>query len=234
MIDNQTLSLVLSDPSTKWMGVVFVFALLMTAITFLLAKAIPVLKSLLAVWQKPDKDLSTYFSLRGEIEQACRDIKHDLQADRVSVYEYKNGEVSTERVPFMSIRITSESKSMYAKSILVEQDQWPSAIFGKLNLKMMQGQTFVCWDVENTDCFVNDSYNVSSLQDYMKMHGTKSFFMFPMLKPNGRCLGFGLVEFVNEKSHTSEAFISQTRTKFGSVGGILTVMGEMHKIKTPN
>ncbi len=233
MIDNATLATILSEPSTKWMGVVFIFALLMTAIIYLLAKVVPVLRSLLAIWTKPDKDLSTYFSLRGEIEQACRDIKHDLQADRVSVYEYKNGEVSTERVPFMSIKITSESKSMYAKSILLEQDQWPSAIFGRINLKMMQGQTFICWDVDKADCFVNDEYNVSSLQDYMKMHGTKSFFMFPMLKPNGRCLGFGLVEFVNDHSHTNEAFISQTRTKFGSVGGILTVMGEMHKVKKP-
>jgi hypothetical protein len=209
------------------MGVIFVFALLMSAITFLLAKSIPLLRSILQIWSKPDKDLTTYFSLRAEIDQACRDIKHDLQADRVSVYEYKNGEVSTERVPFMSVKITSESKSIYAKSILVEKDLWPSAIFGAINLKMMQGQTFVCWNTSAADCFVNKQYNVGALQDYMTMHGTKSFFMFPMLKPSGRCLGFGLVEFVNDKSHTSEAFISQTRTKFGSIGGILTVLSEM-------
>ena len=228
MIDAQTLNIILTDPSTKWMGISFTMALLMSAIAFLLAKTLPLLKTVVALFSRPEKDLLRYFKLREEIDNTCRDIKHDLQADRVSVYEYKNGEVSTANVPFMSIKITSEAKSIYAESIMLDKDVIPSGIFTGVNSMMIRGNMFICKDVIDDDWAVTNGNNMKLIQEYMKKHGTKSFILFPMLKPSGIPLGFGLVEYVADNGSPSPDLINKTRGKFGSIGGILTVLSEIN------
>jgi len=228
MIDSQTLNIILTEPSTKWMGIAFVLVLLLSAITFLLAKTLPVLKTIVNSFSKPEKDLGRYFKIREEIDDTCRDIKHDLHADRVSIYEYKNGEVSTASVPFMSIRITSESKSMYAESVMLDKDTIPSGIFTGINSMMIRGQMFECKDVEGTDWAITTAHNMSLIQDYMKKHGTKSFLLFPMLKPNGRPLGFGLVEYTNGIHEPNPDLVTQASGKFGAIGGFLTILSEMN------
>ena len=228
MVDAQTLNLILTEPSTKWAGVGFILVLLASAVVFLMAKTLPVLKVVVAGFSKPEKDLVKFFKLREEIDNTCRDIKHDLQADRVSVYEYKNGEVSTANVPFMSIRITSESKSVYAESIMLDKDTIPSGVFTGINSMMISGHMFECKDVNSYDWASTKQHNMTLIQEYMQKHGTKSFYLFPMLKPNGRPLGFGLVEYVREKGAPNPDLVTQTRGKFGSIGGILTVLSEVN------
>jgi len=228
MIDAQTLNIILAEPSTKWIGVTFVFVLLLSAVVFLLGKALPILKSISKAFNKPEKDLVKYFELREEIEDSCRDIKHDLQADRVSIYEYKNGEVSVSNVPFMSIKITTESKSIYADSIMIDKDTIPSGIFTGLNSMILRGEIFVCENVNDQSWVNTTEHNMLLIQEYMLKHGTKSFLIFPMLKPNGRPLGFGLVEFTQKKSTVTDNFITQTRGKFGAIGGILMVLEKLN------
>jgi hypothetical protein len=228
MIDAQTLNIILTEPSTKWMGIAFTLVLLLSAIAFLLAKTLPVLKTIVKAFSKPEKDLVKFFKLREDIDNTCRDIKHDLQADRVSVYEYKNGEVSTANVPFMSIKITSESKSMYAESIMIDKDTIPSGIFTGINSMMIRGHMFECKDVNADDWAITKQHNMTLIQEYMQKHGTKSFYLFPMLKPSGRPLGFGLVEYVASKGKPNPDLITQSRGKFGSIGGILTVLSEVN------
>ena len=227
MIDSQTLNIMMLEPSTKWMAIIFIFFLLLSAITFLMAKTLPLLQSIKQAWNKPTKDIKKYFELRGQIRQACRDIKHHLRADRVSIYEYKNGEVSVGNVPFMKLVITEESHTPYTHSVIADRDTVQSAVFGDLNDEMIMGKTHLIWNIDHIEEIINKDHNLRSLKQYLSKHGTKSVFMFPMFKPDGTPLGFGMVEFVQHPALCEDELISQARTKFGAIGGILTVLANL-------
>lgn len=221
----------LSDPVYGWVGWVLLLTIALTVALGIITKWLIVLVNNVRELRKPKptKDVKRYFELRGQIRQACRDIKHNLRADRVSIYELQNGEASLGNVPFMKLVITEESCSTFAESVLVHTDKIQSAIFGELNDEMVIGKMHITWNLSDTEELVNKDHNLSVLRQFLQAHGTKSFFMFPMLKPDGVPLGFGLVEFTQHVATCEDDLISQARTKFGAIGGILTVLSTLEK-----
>jgi hypothetical protein len=117
---------------------------------------------------------------------------------------------------------------MYAESIMLDKDTIPSGVFTGINSMMIRGHMFECKDVNSSDWAITKQHNMTLIQEYMQKHGTKSFYLFPMLKPSGRPLGFGLVEYVGDKGAPNPDLVTQTRGKFGSIGGILTVLSEVN------
>lgn len=164
------------------------------------------------------KDYSVQVFNNPDIRYILRVIRHDLQADRVSIYQYHNGEESIARNPFMKVSCTHEVLGPKAISVI--------AYMKDVQLDMFDGTT--------TKIFKNEIYKQKFVSDLQKdgdsrtlaqtlsKIGTTSIYMIPLKTPLGEIFGFGSVEYCCTPTDLEDKWVDWLREKFSQVGTLLS------------
>ena len=230
--DHNTITLLLNEPSTKWMAISILFLGALSLILVMLNKMLRTVLELKAEWLKPKKtkDYSHHIQIEQAVSDRIRYIKHDLRADRVSIYQYKNGEKSIANIPFLKLLITHESLSSKAESVQIRNKELNANVLGHLNLDVFTGQPIIMpsLDAKTKDNVppLSQSHELRALYQLLVKYETKSVYLFPMVKTDGTTIGFGMVEYIGEETMMDDHWVNWSIVQFAAVGGILSSLVE--------
>lgn len=166
---------------------------------------------------QPPKDYKPQVFRDMDISMLLRDIKHNLMADRVCVYQYHNGERSIANNPFLKFSCTHENLRQTAESVQQHMLEMPSSIFNSWNTQIFDGHIVQC-------PLISDMKEVSDMRTAYKIlsnNGVTSIYLFPLVDPIGHTFGFGTVEYCCEKVEMQGNWLEWTRDQYRSVGALL-------------
>ena len=222
------IALVLQEPSTKWLGLIMIITVAISFILAMLHKITKTIGLLKDAWLKPSTDYSVQIHIEQAVSDRIRFIKHDLRADRVSIYQYKNGEKSIANIPFLKLIITHETLSTNAESIQIKNREISANVFGHLNIDIFNQQPVIMPSLgaktkHNKDPLDQD-HELRGLYQLLVKNDTKSLYIFPMVNSTGMTIGFGLVEYTVQEQMLEDEWLNWATVQFAGVGGLLASM----------
>lgn len=232
MTEYKTIEFLLNDPSTKWLAVLL---LLTAGLTFLIAMVRRMLGAVIEIrnqWIKPskEKDYSAQIKIEQVVSERIRFIKHDLRADRVSIYQYRNGKKSIANIPFLKLLITHETLSANAESIQINNKELSANVLGAWNVEIFTNQPIITPSLyskaKSSTPPLSEDHELRSLYQLLKKNGTKSIYLFPMVNSDGITIGFGMVEYTREETMMDDYWINWSIVQFAGVGGLLASMAD--------
>jgi len=168
----------------------------------------------------PPKDYTPQVYMDVDISEQLRLIKHDLRADRVAVYQFRNGAKSIANNPFLKMMPTHESLSLDSCSVLLGPDNHGimASVLGPWGKQLFDDKPIRCEDINKLAC---DS-TMRPMTQYLRYFHAKSIYLYPMKRLDGKVFGFGVVEYCTQRHNLAEDFHLQTAERFLMIGGSLT------------
>lgn len=169
--------------------------------------------------QEESKDYSLQVFKNPNIRYLLRSIRCELQADRVTVYQYHNGEKSIANNPFLKVSCTHEVLGKDAISVIDYMKDKQVDIFDGITTKMFKGEVY-------GQVFVSDlrkDEDSRTLAQTLSRLGTTSIYMFPLKTPLGKVFGFGAVEYCCDPIKLDGQWVDWIGEKYNQVGALLAV-----------
>ena len=186
-------------------------------------KANDIIKELLA--KKEPKDFTSHIFLDVDISAILRNIKHDMHADRVTIYQYHDGETDIADNHFLKFSCTHETLSYGSMSAQKRMKNIPTAMFGHLNRDIFQGEVV---EIPVLNDLSKDGELMPAHQ-LLSANNVTSFYMFPLVTPLGKTFGFGTVEYCCEPTLLDEQWIAWAENRFTAAGTLLSGAVLEHK-----
>lgn len=210
----------------EWWQVGIVFTILISvaigALSFALVRltnAFQLVHSLLkSIENQPPKDYRPQIYRDTDISSLLKTVKHDLQADRVSVYQYHNGERSIANNPFLKFSCTHENLKVNTHSVQKYMTGIPVSVFGHWNRQIFDGEVVV----QPTITDLSDQSDMRTAMQELRKNGTTSLYLFPMTDPMGNIFGFGMVEYCCEITKLDKQWLDWTGKQFSAIGTLLS------------
>lgn len=153
-----------------------------------------------------------------DISVLLADIKHNLSADRTSVYQYHNGEKSINNNPFLKFSCTHENLRQTAESVQTKMLELPSSIFNEWNSIIFDGEVVSCPQISS----LASKGDMRTAYEILKANRVTSIYLFPLIDPLGRTFGFGTIEYCCDKVELSESWLAWAQEKFSAAGFLVS------------
>lgn len=210
----------------EWWQVGILLALLISlavaAVSFALMKlanAVKMIHGLVkSIENQPPKDYRPQIYRDTDISSLLKTIKHDLQADRVSVYQYHNGERSIANNPFLKFSCTHENLKAHTQSVQKYMTGIPVSVFGYWNRQIFDGEVVAQPNIMG----LADQSDMRTAMQELRKNGTTGIYLFPMIDPMGHTFGFGMVEYCCEITKLNDRRLGWTGKQFSAIGTLLS------------
>jgi hypothetical protein len=150
-------------------------------------------------------------------------IRRQTYADRVSVYQYHNGEKDIANNRFLKISCTHENISSNVNSVQKYMENIPTAMFGNWNTHIFEKQHVFVKDVNNLE----KMGELRAAYQLLSNNHTSSTYLYPLTTPLGKVFGFGIIEYCRTGSEKTGQTIDEKLDdwlgkEFNSVGTLLS------------
>lgn len=170
-------------------------------------------------FHKPKQhDYKPQLKMDADITGHLRTIKHDLLADRVLILQLHNGDFSIARVPFLKYSCSHEQVSKNVDSVMGHLASVQASMFSSLNVRLLDGNNVCFPDIEDA---VREDPTLTTLYQFLGVHGTKSIYFFPLMDSKGLVYGVGVVDYINHHDLTVE-WIKWAHDRFIQIGALLS------------
>lgn len=170
-----------------------------------------------------EKDYNAFVQNEEVAMEQLRTLKHDLRADRVSVYQYHNGEHSIAHNPFLKVTMTHEVVNKGVQTIIGKDGtcKIPTSIYTHWNSLIFKGRLVCCTDIKTLE---DDSVMRPAYQILSNL-GIRATYWFPLKCINGKTTGFVAVDYLDayDMEDIWKEFAEQEFAKIGILLGEVTV-----------
>ena len=169
--------------------------------------------------RKPSVDYSAQVFKNPSIRYILRDIRHDTQADRVTIYQFHNGETSIASNPFLKVSCTNEVLSKDAISVIDYMIEKHIDIFDGVVTSVFNDKIY-------KQKFVSDLHkdgNSRTLAQTLTKIGVTSIYVFPVKSALGKIFGFGTIEYCCNPTDLESNWLEWSQNKFAQVGVLLSI-----------
>lgn len=193
----------------------------------LLASIITLVSTILGFWlknkitsakacspqEKAQKQMEHVTRTNEEIYSFLNEFKHQLNADRVYIFEFSNGNYFSSGLPISKFTCTYESVSEGITSECHNPGEYRVSNFNEYIKEMINGKPYILEDVEQCQKVL--------LKDLLTRKGVRSLYNFPIKDIHNHVIGFFGIDFVKKHHKLNQAQVNRCTAAARQLSGYL-------------